>query len=78
MHWSRSETLQAQIDGREQEKRTCSEERAAAQQKIDRLAAEVQQKEAQRQEYIRKSASTQQDLLAMRNQLKEKKGYGGF
>ena len=31
-----------------------------------------------RQEYSRKSASTQQDLLAMRNQLKEKKGYGGF
>ena len=58
VHWSRSETLQAQIDGREQEKRTCSEERAAAQQKIDRLAAEVQQKEAQRQEYIRKKDSS--------------------
>ena len=58
VHWSRSETLQAQIDGREQEKRTCSEKRAAAQQKIDRLAAEVQQKEAQRQEYIRKKDSS--------------------
>ncbi len=31
-----------------------------------------------RQEYSRKSASMQQDLLAMRNQLQEKKGYGGF
>lgn len=58
MHWSRSETLQAQIDGREQEKRACGEKRAAAQQKIDRLAAEVQQKEAQRQEYIRKKDSS--------------------
>ena len=58
VHWSRSETLQAQIDGREQEKRACSEKRAAAQQKIDRLAAEVQQKEAQRQEYIRKKDSS--------------------
>ena len=58
MQWSRSETLQAQIDGREQEKRACSEKRAAAQQKIDRLAAEVQQKEAQRQEYIRKKDSS--------------------
>ena len=58
VQWSRSETLQAQIDGREQEKRACSEKRAAAQQKIDRLAAEVQQKEAQRQEYIRKKDSS--------------------
>ncbi|MFQ9127259.1 MAG: hypothetical protein ACLR4Z_11320 [Butyricicoccaceae bacterium] len=30
VQWSRSETLQAQIDGREQEKRACSEKRAAA------------------------------------------------
>ena len=58
VQWSRSETLQAQIDGREQEKRACGEKRAAAQQKIDRLAAEVQQKEAQRQEYIRKKDSS--------------------
>ncbi len=58
VHWSRRETLQAQIDGREQEKRTRGEERTAAQQNIDRLAAEVQQKEAQRQEHIRKKDSS--------------------